>query len=354
MHYISKMKKLYISYILLSFCLGIAQEKSPNIILMIGDGMGLTQISSGMYANNNSTALEKFQYIGLSKTYSSDQLVTDSAASGTAMATGHKTFNGAVGVDRNSNPQKSILELCNSFGYSTALIATSSIVHATPASFYAKVPSRRQYEEIALQLSNSNVDLFVGGGKKYFDKREDKKNLINEMKAYQIVNSLKKFEQSKSSKVGFFTYDDEPPYLLDGRTPELEKITAVALEKLASKKAPFFMMIEGSQIDWGGHDNKMINVVSEFQEFDRTIKTVLEFAQKQGNTLVIVTADHETGGLSLFEDSTDKGKVKGLFNTAGHTATMVPVFSFGPHAEMFKGIYENTAIFDKMAKVVFQ
>ena len=148
------------------------QEKLPNIIIMIGDGMGLTQISSGMYANNNSTALEGFEYVGLSKTHALDKLVTDSAASGTAMACGVKTYNGVIGIDGKNKSHPSILEICQKKGYKTGLVATSSIVHATPASFYAKVISRRLYEKIAFQLANTIVDLFVGGGKDYFTKRD--------------------------------------------------------------------------------------------------------------------------------------------------------------------------------------
>ena len=148
---------------------------------MIGDGMGLTQISSGMYANNNSTALEGFEYVGLSKTHALGKLVTDSAASGTAMACGVKTYNGVIGIDGKNKSHPSILEICQEKGYKTGLIATSSIVHATPASFYAKVISRRLYEKIAYQLSQHKIDLFVGGGKDYFTKREDNRNLVNEM-----------------------------------------------------------------------------------------------------------------------------------------------------------------------------
>lgn len=327
-------------------------QKHTNIILMIGDGMGLTQISSGMYANNNATALEEFEFVGLSKTYSSDQIVTDSAASGTAMATGYKTLNGVLGIDSQNIPQMSILEHCNAMGYYTALLATSSIVHATPASFYAKVPARSQYQDIALQLSEHNVDLFIGGGKKHFESREDGRNLLKEMKGYEFVTSLKEFEKSMSDKIGYFTYSDEPPTLTNGRSPGLESLVEISLQKISSKNSPFFMMIEGSQIDWGSHDNNLDYMLSEFQEFDRAIKKVLEFAKKDGNTLVIVTADHETGGLSLSGGNVSKGRVKGTFSTKGHSGTMVPVFSYGPHSNLFSGIYENTAIFDKMKQAV--
>lgn len=327
-----------------------SQKKSPNIILMIGDGMGLSQISSGMYANDNSTALEKFDYIGLSKTASFDKLITDSAASGTAMATGIKTNNKVLGISPDNIHQKSILEICKEKGYKTALIATSSIVHATPASFYAKENSRYNYENIALQLRNHNIDIIVGGGSKYFTTRKDKRNLINEMSEYEFVKSVDELEKSISTKIRYFTYFGEPPSILNGRPANLDLITKTIINKLSLNKSPFIVVIEGSQIDWGGHDNDSKMVLSEFIDFDSAIKEALEFAKNDGNTLVVVTADHETGGMSLNGGEINNVNIK--FNTKSHTGTMVPVFSFGPSSETFSGIYENTQIFYKLRESI--
>ena len=160
------------------------------------------------------------------------------------------------------------------------------------------------------------------------------------------------FEKSTADKIGYFTYNDEPPPSKEGRSPYLESLVDMSLQKLSQKEAPFFMMIEGSQIDWGSHDNNLEYMLSEFEEFDRTIQKVLDFANKQGNTLVIVTADHETGGLNLSGGIISEGRVKGIYSTKGHSATMVPVFSFGPKASLFKGIYDNTAIFVKMKQAL--
>ena len=317
---------------------------------MIGDGMGLSQISSGMYANDNSTALEQFDYIGLSKTASFDKLITDSAASGTAMATGIKTNNKVLGISPDNINQKSILEICKEKGYKTALIATSSIVHATPASFYAKENSRYNYENIALQLRNDNIDIIVGGGSKYFTTRKDKRNLINEMSRYEFVKSVDELEKSISTKIGYFTYFGEPPSILNGRPANLDLITRTILNKLSLNKSPFIIVIEGSQIDWGGHDNDSKMVISEFIDFDSAIKEALEFAKNDGNTLVVVTADHETGGMSLNGGEINNVNIK--FNTKSHTGTMVPVFSFGPSSETFRGIYENTQIFYKLRESI--
>ena len=329
-----------------------AQEKAPtNIILMIGDGMGLNQITAGMYFNDNKTALEDFSSVGLAKTHSSNSLVTDSAASGTAMASGVKTLNGVVGISSKNKKPKSILEISKEKGYQTALIATSSIVHATPASFYAHVVSRKEYENIALQMSTSVVDYFIGGGKKHFNDREDNRNLIKEMSTYDIVSSLSRFDKSTASKIGHFTNRDEPNRILDGRLPLKDAVQSV-LNKFDRDQKPFFMMVEGSQIDWGGHSNEIEYVISEFNDFDAAIQTVLDYTLKHPNTLVVVTADHETGGLTIPKGDIKKMRPSVEFSTVGHTASMVPVFAKGPAAATFSGIYDNTLIFNKMLDVL--
>ena len=328
-------------------------DTPPNIIFLIGDGMGLTQITSGMYSNNNTTALEAFEYIGLSKTHAYKNLVTDSAASGTAMACGEKTYNGVVGINPKNESMPSILNHCSDLGYRTALLASSSIVHATPASFYAHADSRKKYQEIATQLMSSKVDLFIGGGEMHFTRRDDDKNLLkSDDNPYEIVNNLENFSKSTAQKIGYFTYSDEPPSKKAGRKPSLPDMLATTLKKLDTFDQPFFVMTEGSQIDWGGHANDLQYIVSEFLEFNETIAVALDYAKKHGNTLVVVTADHETGGLALTKGNVKKAQVGGGFNTKGHSATMVPVFSYGTNAEAFKGIYENTAIFDKMKMTV--
>ena len=330
-------------------------ENPPiNIILLIGDGMGLSQISAGMYAGKNSSALEKFNVIGLQKTHSANALVTDSAASGTAIACGKKTYNGAVGVSMARQPLKSILDICESKNYITGLISTSSIVHATPASFYAKVISRKEYQEIALQLSEHEVDYFIGGGQKHFNKRDDKRNLLNEMEenGYEIVASFSRFKKSESNKLGYFTYTDEPPRALDLRKPSLEDLLSSTLEKMDARKNPFFIMVEGSQIDWGGHDNDSEHMISEMLEFDRTVEKVFNFANIDKNTTVIITADHETGGVAIIDGNIEDSKVVNKYISENHTATMVPIFSFGPYSSLFSGVYDNTEIFDKLEAII--
>ncbi len=338
-------------------CKKFSQSNNPiNIILLIGDGMGLPQITGGMYANNNKTELENFKSIGLSKTHSNDDLVTDSASAGTAFACGVKTNNGTIGIDFNGKKHPSILEICQKLGYSTGLVVTSSITHATPASFYAKVKSRNNHEEIAKQLSSKNINFFVGGGEKYFISRKDERNLISEMQDYDFVNNILEYKESTSNNIGFLTYDDQPPSLSEGRIPSLINLSKITIDKLSSQSKPFFLMIEGSQIDWGSHDNDIDYFIEEFNEFDKTLKTVLDYAKNNENTLVVVTADHETGGFHVLGGrlGNKNSYIKGGFLTTGHSADMVPVFSYGPYSENFSGIYDNTEIFKKLSDIIIK
>ena len=334
-------------------------EKPENIILLIGDGMGLTQITAGMYSQGNKTELERFKCIGMQKTYSQDDVITDSAASATAFACGVKTYNNAIGMDRDTMPVKSILKYAQDNNMSTGLVATSTIVHATPACFFSNNKYRRNYEEIAEDMIGSDVDFFVGGGKKYFERRKiDDRNLIEELKKDGYVISdftqddIKNITPSLDKKFGYLTADKDPIPVSGGRD-YLIPASELALEYLDAKSEDngFFVMIEGSQIDWGGHANLLSYVVTEFIEYDQVIGMALDFAEKDGNTLVVVTADHETGGLAIQPGST-MDSLQAAFTTTKHSGTMVPVFAFGPGAENFQGIYENTEIFEKMKNLL--
>ncbi len=330
-------------------------HKHPrNVILLIGDGMGLTQISAALYFNGNKLHLEQFPVTGLHKSYSFDDLITDSAAGATAFACGVKTYNGAIGVNQNGQPVKTILEEAEERGWATGLIATSSITHATPASFIAHVKSRADMQDIAEDFLRTEIDLFIGGGKKYFDRREkDDRNLYRELEAkgYQISDyskeDLPKITLDARKNFGYFTADAEPLPFAQGRDylVPAAKLAPAFLEK-RSKKG-FFLMIEGSQIDWGGHANDSDYIIQEMLDFDNAIGVILEFAKQSGETLVIVTADHETGGYAINTGSA-MGKIVPGFTTDKHTGALIPVFAYGPGAELFSGIYENTAIYEKM------
>ena len=347
-------KTLLLLINLFSFIVYSQDAKKPNIIMMIGDGMGISQISSSMYSSNNYTPLERSEFIGLSKTHSLDNLVTDSAASGTALSSGVKTYNGVLGLDENYNPVKSILEICRDNGYMTAILVTSTIVHATPAAYYSKSKSRYKYERIADELSKSNINYFVGGGEKYFKDRDDQRNLMKEMENYFFVNSLEDYKKVNSKNIGFFTAYDDPIQKNLGREPSLDDIVEATIQKLSTYNKPFFILIEGSQIDWAEHDNDPEYLLSEMIEFDKAVDVSFKFAEKSRNTLVVVTADHETGGAAIVGGDLEESKVKINYSSDEHTSEMVPVFSLGPHSEKFNGIYDNTEIFNKLFEIVRQ
>jgi alkaline phosphatase len=323
-----------------------------NIILLIGDGMGTSQIYAGLVANKGRLNLEKFPITGFSKTYSADDLITDSAASGTAMATGEKTNNGMIGVTPDNIPVENIVEIAERKGKSTGLVATSTITHATPASFIAHVESRNDYERIALQFLDTDIDVFIGGGSVHFVKRLDQRNLTIDLKkkGYSICQSLAELDTCTADKIAGLVYQASPPSLMDGRGDMLSVATKKAIEVLDKNEKGFFLMVESSQIDWANHQNNIAFSTREMIDFDKVIGEVLKFAEKDGETLVIVTADHETGGLGINGGDISRGMVDAGYTTMGHTAVMVPVFAYGPKAELFSGIYDNTEIFHKMLK----
>jgi alkaline phosphatase len=328
--------------------------KVKNVILLIGDGMGLAQIYAAMTANKGKLNIENCTNIGLIKTYASDAYITDSAAGATAFASGTKTYNGAIGVDAQGNPVKTILEIAEENGLATGLVATSSITHATPACFIAHQKSRKLEEEIAADFLNTDIDVFIGGGKQFFEHSTGDKNLLVELKAkgYQVLDNMKDISAVTKGKLAGFTAELQNPKMSEGRGDMLLQSTKTALNILNQNPKGFFLMVEGSQIDWGGHDNNPQYVIDEALDFDKVIGEVLEFAAKDGETLVVITADHETGGLTLLGGIISEGKVESAFSTGGHSAVMVPVYSFGIQADKFSGIYENTAIFDKLMNVL--
>ncbi|PHI19818.1 alkaline phosphatase [Lewinellaceae bacterium SD302] len=327
---------------------------------MIGDGMGVSQITAGLYSNGNKLQLERFPVLGLHKSYSGDNLVTDSAAGATAFSAGVKTYNGAIGVGMDTMPVETILESAEAKGMASGLVATSSIVHATPASFIAHNPYRKNYEAIATDFMDTEFDLLIGGGKKFFDRREtDERDLSQELrnKGYVVSSyfdeEIEDFKPEPGSNFAYFTADGEPLPYAQGRR-YLETATQLAIKHLDEKggERGFFLTIEGSQIDWGGHANESEYIISEMLEFDRAVGQALDFAEKDGNTLVIVTADHETGGYAI-NNGSKMGKIEPGFSSDYHTADLIPVFAYGPGQSLFSGIYENTAIYARMMDLLF-
>ena len=317
--------------------------------------MGLSQASAAMYTSPTPLALEQFPIIGFHKPYSDSDLITDSAAGATAFACGVKTYNGAIGLNADTVAVPSIMEEAKARGMATGLVATSTIVHATPASFVAHQRMRIFYEQIAEDMAKSNVDLIIGGGKRYFDRRKsDDRDLLAELQSrgYLVADyfngRLHDVTPDPRQPFAFFTADNQPLPVNQGRS-YLSYASRLGAEflNIRGEEEGFFLVIEGSQIDWANHANEGKLAIQETLDFDRAIGEALRFARKRGNTLVIVTADHESGGMAL-QPGSKRGKIKTEFTTNGHTGSMVPVYAFGPGAEAFGGIYENTEIYNKM------
>jgi alkaline phosphatase len=333
--------------------LAFSKKQPKNVILLIGDGMGLTQIYAGYTANKGQLSLFNIPTQGLSITKSSDSYITDSAAGATAMATGHKTNNRFISVDENGKPLELITQQLAKRNFKTAIISAGNITDATPACFYAHQPERSYSEPIAEDFLSNPSDILIGGGTKEFTTRKDGKDLSKVLmqKGYTFSDKFSALDTIKNFK--FIVLDDASVVSMkNGRGDFLTKSLAKATSTFAKTKNPFFIMAEGAQIDYGGHQNNVEYVVREMLDFDKLVGQAMEFVDKNPETLLIVTADHETGGLSLIDGSIEKGYVHGSFSTNDHTAVPVPVFAYGPGAQNFTGVYQNTEIYTKIMEVV--
>ncbi len=324
-----------------------------NVILMIGDGMGLSQVTAAIYSARNKLAFESFTTTGLQKTHCKDELITDSAAGAAAMARGIKANYNSFGTTENSRAPKSILERAEEKGLATGITVTSSLTHATPAAFITYQLFRSMYEEIAGDFLNLEVDYMVGGGKKFFDRRVDDRDLLQEFKnkGYKVMTYLEQeFEDvivPTDKNFLYFAADGEPLTHMAGRSYFVPACTRGV--NYLSRKSPkgFFYLVESSQIDWGCHANEAQVTIDEVLEFSEAIEQMLAFAERDGETLVIVTADHETGGLAINGEE-KKRELDIAFTTKTHTASMVPVYAYGPGEKFFTGVYDNTEIFAKI------
>lgn len=328
-----------------------------NVILLIGDGNGLAQISSGQLALVGPDGLLHMQTLpvtGFVKTHSSDNLITDSASGATAYSCGLKTYNGAIGVNPEKVPCKTILELAEEQGMSTGLVSTSSITHATPASFAAHVEERSMQDEIAYDFLDSGVEVFLGGGYDYFapESRADSINLIAEFEeaGYQFLRTNDDLENSDSDRLlGLFADDGMER---TDTEPSSASMIGKALDILSEDEDGFFLMLEGSQIDWAGHGNEVDYLLNEVQDFDAAVKAALDFAREDGETLVVLTADHETGGMTMQRQSAEGDSLEIFWTSNYHTGVPVPLMAYGPHATEFMGWRDNTFIGHKIGELL--
>jgi alkaline phosphatase len=377
---------------------------------MIGDGMGLAQISAARFKKGR-LALEDMEFTGFSYTHSLEDFVTDSSASATALASGYRILNGWVSLHPDGTPTKTVLEYGEEKGMWTGLVATSTITHATPACMAAHVQSRGSEDDIAVQFSQCDIEVILGGGwdrflpvrstrigeeapleppifaagsrgsaavlasgrgflersvltadrhigadGKAYGGRKDGRNLIAEMekRGYRFVRSAAELSLASSGApaklIGLFS-SGAMPKVSEGRSPSLPAMSLAALRILSQSPRGFFLMIEGSQIDWGGHGNDYEYAVNEAADFDDAVAAVQRFLKDSGledDTLVVVTADHETGGLALGADGQLRLGTAPQWTTKGHTGIPVPVFACGPGARAFGGIQTHDGIGRKL------
>ena len=320
-------------------------EPGPfSVILYIADGAGLNYWSAARLAYHD-LAINRFSIVGLVGTTSSNSKITDSGAGATAFAAGVKTYNGAIGVGPDPTAVETVLELAAARGKATGLVVTSTLTHATPASFVAHVAKRDFYFEIAEQMAHADVDVMLGGGRSYFDPavRPDGQDLLGVLRDRATVvdtaPALLELDPSRVKRLVGFTASNNPPPARK-RSPNLAQLTDLALQVLEREPNGFFLMVEGSQIDWAGHDNAPLDVLlPEVQDLDMAIRTGLQFQNRRPNTLLVVVSDHETGGLALNGD--EMGVFRAHYTTEGHTASMVPLFARGPGAASLTGVFEN-------------
>ncbi len=319
----------------------------PRVILFIGDGVGLAYWSAALFTDG-ALAVARASEIGIVDPRNSDGHITDSAAGATVYAIGERTFNGAIGVAADSTPRETILERAEDRGMATGLVATSSITHATPASFAAHMTSRSMEPEIAAQMAEQGIEVLLGGGLGFFDGslRPDGRNLLAELRAdYTVVTESAELRalalDTVDALLGLFATNNPPA--ADARGFTLTELTTAALTILDHDDDGFLLVVEASQPDWRGHDNEPIeSVVAEMRDFDAAIGAALDYADTHPGTLVVVTADHETGGLAI--EQTADGQPFADYTTTGHTGTLFPHFAHGPGAAAFGRLLGNDEV----------
>jgi alkaline phosphatase len=386
-----------------------AQPEADSVILLIGDGMGPGQVEMAAGAQGAPLAMQRMPYSGLVTTTSLGGKITDSAAAGTALATGHKTENGKIAMSPEGQVYRTILEVCRDQGKSVGIITTDALWGATPACFAAHASSRGLYDEIALQMTKSRARVMMGYGESELlpasadGKRKDEQNLIRALarSGYEIARNREQLVKAKSTNlVGLF--EDGP------ETPTLTEAVQAALLRLSANRKGLFLMVEGARVDWASHGSDPAGTLLEMRNLDGAVAAAVDFARRRGRTLVVVTADHETGGLVINDPNklrvlapvkADADAIAGALNDdrsnvaevmaeytgikdltpeetesiktakeaagaisavlsaraglewtggGGHTATPVRVFAFGPGASRFAGTMDNTEIPEKI------
>jgi alkaline phosphatase len=317
-----------------------------QILLLIGDGNGLAQISSGIVANGGELTLTQLRTIGLVKTQAADDFTTDSASGATAMATGQKANNRALGLNASGDSIPNLPYFLSQKGFKTGLVTNDELTGATPAAFYAHHPERDAAAAIAGYLPASALNLVIGGGGKHF-----KKEKLSQA-GFTLVSNMQELVEVKGPRVAHFASEGGMPSMEAGRGNFLSQAFLQASSYLGKGKSPFFLMLEAAKIDSGGHSNSPSTIVTELLDFDRVLAEAIRYADTHPGTLVLVTADHETGGVSIPQGDLERREVELAFHSDDHTGILVPLFAYGARSSAFAGVYDNTEIFHRLLKVI--
>ncbi len=323
-------------------------EIPQNLIFIIGDGMGVPQVYASVVAQReNNSAFLRFPYSGFSRTYSRNHYRTDSAAGGTALTTGKKVDNYHVNWGPDSARYNTIFDDAVKAGMSTGFVVTSNVLDATPASTYGHVPYRKMYDTLSIQMAQCAHSVMIGGGRSNFFPANRKDGLAPldtlHSRGYMVTYDIDTMDAYAGDRMVALLFEGDP-LTAPARGDMLTRGAKKAISMLGRNKEGFALMIEGSQIDWACHNNDTAYLRAELADFESMLNAVLDFAERDGHTLVVVTADHETGGVTLPSGDIDKGTNEVRFLWGSHTGVMVPVFAYGPGANYFSGIQENVDI----------
>ena len=348
------MMKRFLFLAIVFVSVSISAQRGPkNVILLIGDGLGINQLYAAMVTSETPLAIEQLTDIGFTKTWSFSNFTTDSGAAGTALATGVKTRNNMIGMGPDSVAVPNLTQFAQRRGLATGIVSACAVTHATPAAFVAHQINRNMYEEIALDYLTTQPDVFIGGGRRHFVQRKDGRNLIINLiqQKYSVVTTMDDLKKVTGRKVAGLLFDEHPPAAPE-RGDFLPEASEIAINLLNRNRNGFFLMIEGSQIDWAGHANDTQRIIAETIDFDNAVARAIEFAKKDKRTLVIVASDHETGGMTLPNGNINQRRVTAAYSTTGHSGELVPIFAYGPGSEHFRGIMDNTDVPRKIAALL--
>lgn len=331
-----------------------AKKTIKNIIFLIGDGAGINQLQAAATVNNpkyiNGMGLSIFnmKYLGFQNTSSQDSYTTDSAAAGSALATGVIHDNRHISMSNTGIPNLSITDYMYDAGYASGVITLGNLADATPAAFYGHSRERDNTDQITTSLLNGKLTLLNGAGMQVFAKRQDGKDILSELKKqYRISTDINDINADNQKVI---CVDESMDLAASEKTLDLlANATRQGIKKLTkTNKKGFFLMVEGAKIDYAGHANSLPGSIVETFSFDLAVAEALKFADSNGETLVVVTGDHETGGLTFIDADFNTGHVTAHHTTNDHTAQMLPVFAYGPGAQEFIGVYKNTEVFNKI------